>query len=145
VLENLLQLLNLKTRRNAEHPVSIEAAVSTQYMAKNLFSAELKGTKAMVNNMEIELGRDFVNADGYIVIRPKDIVIRRQELSSSMRNSFQGTAIILFEKGFYYEAQYSACGTSRFIGALSPVNASPVLSPLPMHDSGLMWMARPSP
>ncbi len=43
-----------------------------------------------------------------------------------------------------YEAQYSAYGTSRFIGALSPVNASPAMLPLPAHDSGLMWVANPS-
>lgn len=70
---------------------------------KNLFSAQFRGTKAIIHNLEIELGRKPTNSHGYIAIRPEDIVISRKKFTSSMRNSFRGTVTGVLDQGFYYE------------------------------------------
>ena len=70
---------------------------------KNLFLARFSGSKATIDNLEIELGRTPVNSHGYIAIRPEDIVISQETFSSSMRNSFRGTVSGIFDRGFYYE------------------------------------------
>jgi molybdate/tungstate transport system ATP-binding protein len=70
---------------------------------KNLFSAQYKGTKAIVDDVEIELGREISNTHGYIAIRPEDIVISRKSLTSSMRNSFRGKVTGVIDQGFSYE------------------------------------------
>ena len=75
---------------------------------KNLFAAQFKGTRAHVKNLEIELGREPANSHGYTAIRPEDIVLSREVLSSSMRNSFRGVVTGIFDQGFYYEVQVRA-------------------------------------
>jgi molybdate/tungstate transport system ATP-binding protein len=70
---------------------------------KNLFAAQYKGTKAIVDDVEIELGRELSNTHGYIAIRPEDIVISRKSLTSSMRNSFRGKVTGVIDQGFSYE------------------------------------------
>lgn len=70
---------------------------------KNLFLARFTGSKATIDNLEIELGRTPVNAHGYIAIRPEDIVLSKESFTSSMRNSFRGTISGVFDGGFYYE------------------------------------------
>jgi molybdate/tungstate transport system ATP-binding protein len=72
---------------------------------KNLFSAEFRGTKALVSTLQIELGGTPVNSHGYIAIRPEDVVISRQRFSSSMRNSFPATVTAIIDQGFYYEVR----------------------------------------
>jgi len=72
---------------------------------KNLFSAEFRGTKALVSGLEIELGVTPVNSHGYIAIRPEDIVISRRRFSSSMRNSFPAVVTAIIDQGFYYEVR----------------------------------------
>ena len=47
--------------------------------------------------------REPTNSRGYIAIRPEDIVISSEALSSSMRNSFRGVVSGIFDQGFYYE------------------------------------------
>jgi molybdate/tungstate transport system ATP-binding protein len=75
---------------------------------KNLFAAQFKGTRAGVKDLEIELGREPANSHGYIAIRPEDIVLSREALSSSMRNSYRGVVAGIFDQGFYYEVQVRA-------------------------------------
>ena len=70
---------------------------------KNLFQAFFRGTKAVIHNVEIEMGRRSKNSRGYIAIRPEDIVISREVFSSSMRNSFSGIIADVFDQGFYHE------------------------------------------
>jgi len=72
---------------------------------KNLFLARFSGSKATIDDLEIELGRTPVNAHGYIAIRPEDIVLSKESFTSSMRNSFRGTVSGVFDRGFYYEIQ----------------------------------------
>ena len=70
---------------------------------KNLFAARFRGTRAIIKKLEVELGRQPKNSNGYIAIRPEDIVLSEEALSSSMRNSFPGTVTRVFDLGFYYE------------------------------------------
>jgi molybdate/tungstate transport system ATP-binding protein len=80
---------------------------------KNLFAAHFEDTKAVVQGLEVELGREPANSRGYIAIRPEDIVISREPLASSMRNSFRGVVTGLVDQGFYYEVHVRA-GTVTF-------------------------------
>jgi molybdate/tungstate transport system ATP-binding protein len=72
---------------------------------KNLFHAEFKGTKALVSDLEIELGVVPANSHGYIAIRPEDIVISRRRFSSSMRNAFPAAVAAIIDQGLYYEVR----------------------------------------
>jgi len=74
---------------------------------KNLFSAEFHGTKARTGTLEIELGVKPADGHGYIAIRPEDIVLSREALTSSMRNSFAGNITEISDCGLYYEAGIS--------------------------------------
>ncbi len=80
---------------------------------KNLFASNFKDTSAVVQGLEVELGREPANSRGYIAIRPEDIVISRDALTSSMRNSFRGVVTGMFDQGFYYEVHVRA-GTVTF-------------------------------
>ena len=79
---------------------------------KNLFAARFKGTKAVVHSLEIELGREPTNSNGYIAIRPEDIVISKEAIASSMRNSFKGAVTGIFDQGFYYEVHVRAAAVT---------------------------------
>jgi len=70
---------------------------------KNLFAARFLGTTALIENLKFELGRSPVNSHGYIAIRPEDIVLSTEKLTSTMRNSFIGRVNAIFDQGFYYE------------------------------------------
>ena len=59
-------------------------------------------------DLENELGREPASSHGYIAIRPEDIVLSREALSSTMRNSFRGVVTGIFDQGFYYEVQVRA-------------------------------------
>jgi molybdate/tungstate transport system ATP-binding protein len=85
---------------------------------KNLFSAEFRGTKAVVNHLEIELGIEPINSHGYIAIRPEDIVISRRRFSSSMRNSFPAVVTAIIDQGFYYEVRAQS-GEVRFTSLIT--------------------------
>jgi len=80
---------------------------------KNLFPVRFQGTAADMENLEIELGRKPANSRGYIAIRPEDIVISREALASSMRNSFRGVVTGILDQGFYYEV-HLLVGTVTF-------------------------------
>jgi molybdate/tungstate transport system ATP-binding protein len=79
---------------------------------KNVFAVEFHGTKARINNLEIELGRKPENSHGYIAIRPEDIVLSRESLSSSMRNSFGGAVKSVIDQGLYYEIEIELKGSN---------------------------------
>ena len=71
---------------------------------KNLFAAQFRETTAFTGNLEIALSVKPLNGKGYIAIRPEDIVLSREELTSSMRNSFAGSITEISDHGLYYEA-----------------------------------------
>ncbi len=79
---------------------------------KNLFTARFRGTRAAINGLEVELGRSPENGHGYIAIRPEDIVLSREKLHSSMRNSFRGTVTDVTDQGLYYEVSIAVEGVT---------------------------------
>jgi len=81
---------------------------------KNLFPARFSGSKAIINNLKIELGRIPANSHGYIAIRPEDIVLSRESFTSSMRNLFRGTVSGVFDRGFYYEVHVRTTEEATF-------------------------------
>lgn len=70
---------------------------------RNLFRAEFSGTRASINGLELETGRSLEGIGGYVAIRPEDIVISRQRLSSSMRNTLPGKVLAVNNHGLSYE------------------------------------------
>lgn len=72
---------------------------------KNVFLAAFKQQKALIKSLEIELAgtTSAKQKQGYIAIRPEDIVLSKKALASSMRNSFKGTVSGISDKGFTYE------------------------------------------
>ena len=77
---------------------------------KNIFPAKFKGSRALLEDLEVELGREWGNSQGYITLRPEDIVISRERLFSSMRNNFQGVVSGIIREGSYYEIQVRVRG-----------------------------------
>jgi molybdate/tungstate transport system ATP-binding protein len=70
---------------------------------KNVFPVNFNGTRALLKDLELELGRDMENSHGYVAIGPEDIILSKVKLSSSMRNSFKGIVFKVLNQGFYYE------------------------------------------
>ena len=70
---------------------------------RNIFPVQFKGTTAKTGSINIELGRKIEDDSGHIAIRPEDIVLSREKIDSSMRNSFRGTVSSIIDLGFFYE------------------------------------------
>ncbi len=77
---------------------------------KNIFPVNYQGTSARLGNIELELGRNGKDSEGYLAIRPEDIVISKEKLSSSIRNSFKGIVLKILKQGFHYEITLKAGG-----------------------------------
>lgn len=83
---------------------------STMFVAdfvgmKNIFEAQFNGTMAMIGNeLEVNMGRQASENQGRIAIRPDDIAISKQGVSSNNDNSFKGIVTAMVDQGFYYEA-----------------------------------------
>jgi len=72
---------------------------------KNTFPAEFSGTKAVIGNLEIEMGREIDEPSGHIAIRPEDIILSNEKFQSSARNSFKGIISSIIDLGFFYEIE----------------------------------------
>ena len=70
---------------------------------KNLFEATFNGTQAILQNLRVEIGRTVDFPSSYVAIRPEEIVISPDKISSSMRNSYQGKITRINNHNFYYE------------------------------------------
>ncbi len=70
---------------------------------KNVFPATFSGNIAQVGAVSVEVAKRHGNGNGYIAIRPEDIVISLKPLDSSMRNSFAGVIRGIVDQGFLYE------------------------------------------
>jgi molybdate/tungstate transport system ATP-binding protein len=77
---------------------------------KNLFPAIFNGKKALVDNLHIELVNNPDTGCRYIAIRPEDIVLSREKVFSSMRNSLKGKIINVIDQGFTYEVHTDVMG-----------------------------------
>ncbi|MBN1837336.1 MAG: ABC transporter ATP-binding protein [Spirochaetales bacterium] len=78
---------------------------------KNVFPALYAGTRARVNALEIELGRRIDAERGYLAIRPEDIVLSPQALSSSMRNCLKARIVGIVDRGFFCEIDLESGAT----------------------------------
>ncbi|MBN2332345.1 MAG: ABC transporter ATP-binding protein [Deltaproteobacteria bacterium] len=74
---------------------------------KNLFIAHFEGTKATIGSFSLELGQEMKPQQGYVAIRPEDIVLSRQPLVSSIQNSLKGTVTSIIPQGVHYEVAVS--------------------------------------
>ena len=70
---------------------------------KNLFTAKFDGSCAIVSTLKVEIGRVSNSNPRYIAIRPEEIVISLDKISSSMRNNYQGKIERINNHNFYYE------------------------------------------
>lgn len=98
---------------------------------KNILHARFSGGSATAGNLNIVLG-EHPPADrneGYIAVRPEDIVLSAEPLSSSMQNSFKGRVSGLIDRGFVFEVAIK-CGTHDFTslvtkGSVASLNIRP--------------------
>jgi molybdate/tungstate transport system ATP-binding protein len=86
---------------------------------KNLFPARFSGSRAIINNLKIKLGRIPANSYRYIAIRPEDIALSRESFISSMRNLLRGTVSGIFDRGFYYEVHAKTTEKVIFISLIT--------------------------
>ena len=77
---------------------------------KNLFAVTILEETARIKNLQIQLGHSHDHGEGFIAIRPEDIVLSTEQLQSSMRNCFQGRISQIISQGFYYEVHVTVDG-----------------------------------
>ncbi len=76
---------------------------------KNLFPAEFRGSRVIIGKTVIETTRAQERNNGFVTIRPEEIVLSREPIKSSMRNSFPGRATDIIPRGLSYEVT-ALCG-----------------------------------
>ncbi|MCD6430472.1 MAG: ABC transporter ATP-binding protein [Deltaproteobacteria bacterium] len=69
---------------------------------KNLFKVKFSGSTAQAAGLEIKVGKES-RAQGYIAIRPEDLILSKEPLISSVQNSFAGSVVAIRSHGFFYE------------------------------------------
>ena len=94
-----------------QHPNS--AFVADFVGMKNLFPVQIEDRRASFNGIGIELETAPRKDEGFIAIRPEDIILSRKKLESSMRNTFRGIVRNCNDQGLYYEVEIDT-GTVRF-------------------------------
>jgi molybdate/tungstate transport system ATP-binding protein len=71
---------------------------------KNIFFAEFRGSKALIEGIELESGYKTLDSKGYIALRPEDIILSNKKVTStSIRNSFKGVVKRILDLGPSYE------------------------------------------
>ncbi len=77
---------------------------------KNIIRARFKGNQAIIGQTAINLADQPRPENRFIAIRPENIVVSHEALSSSMRNSIKGRISAVIDHGFTYEVQIAAPG-----------------------------------
>jgi molybdate/tungstate transport system ATP-binding protein len=77
---------------------------------KNIFEAEFHGTKAVINQFEMELGRAVGNEKKYLAVRPEDILLSPRPISKDGYQSFKGSLKYITAHGFLYEIVVETSG-----------------------------------
>ncbi len=70
---------------------------------KNVFPAIFDGTKVVVDGLEMQAETMFKGREGYVAIRPEDILIRQETVSGNGINVFGGKVLDITDRGPYYE------------------------------------------
>ena len=74
---------------------------------KNLFKVEFSGTRAWAEGLEFKVAREAKSGQGYIAIRPEDLILSKAPLVSSLQNSFSGRVAAIRSHGFFYEIDFA--------------------------------------
>lgn len=80
---------------------------------KNIYPARFTGLSAAVNDIMIQMGNEPGAGQGYIAIRPEDIILSKSRLDSSIRNSFCGVVKLVLDRGVTFEIDILA-GETQF-------------------------------
>lgn len=70
---------------------------------KNIYPARFSGPYAVVNGITIQMGSENGSGQGYIAIRPEDLILSKSRLDSSIRNSFSGNVRSVLDRGYTFE------------------------------------------
>ncbi len=70
---------------------------------KNVFPAIFKDTKALVENVGLDLEVPAGIHKGQLAIRPEDIMIRKEKFSGNGMNVFQGKVLDVINRGPYHD------------------------------------------
>ncbi len=70
---------------------------------KNIFPVKFKGNKAFLNDLELEIGVNREDSQGYLAIRPEDILLSKEK--RRMQNSFPGFVLRVLNRGLFYEVE----------------------------------------
>ncbi len=86
----------------------VSAFVADFVGMKNVFPVSIDGGRANAGQLDILLDADDRGPHSFMAIRPEDIVLSREALHSSMRNSFPGTVRAVIDNGFSCEVRVEA-------------------------------------
>ena len=89
-----------------QKPVS--AFVADFVGIKNVFPVSIDGGPPRAGQLNVLLDTDACGPHSFMAIRPEDIVLSREALHSSMRNSFPGTVRAVIDNGFSCEVRVEA-------------------------------------
>ncbi len=70
---------------------------------KNVFPAVFDGTRVLLDGLEMQAETMFKGSEGYVAIRPEDILIRQKAVSGNGINVFGGKVLDITDRGPYYE------------------------------------------
>lgn len=70
---------------------------------KNLFKVKFSEMTARSGVVEFKVGKVSPAGQGYIAIRPEDLILSKTPLISSLQNSFAGRVTAVRSHGFFYE------------------------------------------
>ncbi len=70
---------------------------------KNVFPAIFNGTRILVDGLEMQAETMLKGGEGYVAIRPEDILIRQEAVSGNRINVFGGKVLDITDRGPYYE------------------------------------------
>ena len=98
---------------------------------------EFKTDTAMIDEyLKVKLERPTENKHGFLAIRPEDIVLSKERLSSSIRNAFQGKVQRIVNQGFYYEI-WVMVGETIFKGLIT----KGALIDLDLSEGSQVWIS----
>ncbi len=81
---------------------------------KNLFRARFRGAVAEVDGMKIVLTKPTKGKEGFVAIRPDEIILSKEPFPSSARNQWKGRVLSLVDVGTHIEV-YTAVRNTRVL------------------------------
>lgn len=72
---------------------------------RNVFKARFRGREAEIDGLRLLMGEPARGKEGFVAIRPDDIVLSREPLPSSARNRWKGKVVSLLDVGTHIEVR----------------------------------------